>query len=198
MKFNKIIFILMIAATIIFAGMIGSSYAYYTLTDTSIDITTGNVTNGFSIVFSDNNYVNVKTGVPLNDDQVIESAKANMFSIIPNASALNGYDAYVNVSLINVKIDDALKVSDFKYSLICNDSNSYESTIGSGDGTSLSTGTDVLLGGLNTINGSLNINTNYQCYFRVWIANKADTSQNELMNKSFSALLKVNTIMRKQ
>ena len=198
MKFNKIIFILMIAATIIFAGMIGSSYAYYTLTDTSIDITTGNVTNGFSIVFSDNNYVNVKTGVPLNDDQVIESAKANMFSIIPNASALNGYDAYVNVSLINVRIDDALKVSDFKYSLICNDSNSYESTIGSGDGTSLSTGTDVLLGGLNTINGSLNINTNYQCYFRVWIANKADTSQNELMNKSFSALLKVNTIMRKQ
>ena len=198
MKFNKIIFILMIAATIIFAGMIGSSYAYYTLTDTSIDITTGNVTNGFSIVFSDNNYVNVKTGVPLNDDQVIESAKANIFSIIPNASALNGYDAYVNVSLINVRIDDALKVSDFKYSLICNDSNSYESTIGSGDGTSLSTGTDVLLGNLNTINGSLNINTNYQCYFRVWIANKADTSQNELMNKSFSALLKVNTIMRKQ
>ena len=198
MKFNKIIFILMIAATIIFAGMIGSSYAYYTLTDTSIDITTGNVTNGFSIVFSDNNYVNVKTGVPLNDDQVIESAKANIFSIIPNASALNGYDAYVNVSLINVRIDDALKVSDFKYSLICNDSNSYESTIGSGDGTSLSTGTDVLLGSLNTINGSLNINTNYQCYFRVWIANKADTSQNELMNKSFSALLKVNTIMRKQ
>ena len=198
MKFNKIIFILMIAATIIFAGMIGSSYAYYALTDTSIDVTTGNVTNGFSIVFSDNNYVNVKTGVPLNDDQVIESAKANMFSIIPNASALNGYDAYVNVSLINVKIDDALKVSDFKYSLICNDSNSYESTIGSGDGTSLSTGTDVLLGSLNTINGSLNINTNYQCYFRVWIANKADTSQNELMNKSFSALLKVNTIMRKQ
>lgn len=198
MKFNKIIFILMIAATIIFAGMIGSSYAYYTLTDTSIDITTGNVTNGFSIVFSDNNYVNVKTGVPLNDDQVIESAKANMFSIIPNASALNGYDAYVNVSLINVRIDDALKVSDFKYSLICNDSNSYESTIGSGDGTSLSTGTDVLLGGLNTINGSLNINTNYQCYFRVWIANKADTSQNELMDKKFSALLKVNTIMRKQ
>ena len=188
----------MIAATIIFAGMIGSSYAYYTLTDTSIDITTGNVTNGFSIVFSDNNYVNVKTGVPLNDDQVIESAKANMFSIIPNASALNGYDAYVNVSLINVRIDDALKVSDFKYSLICNDSNSYESTIGSGDGTSLSTGTDVLLGGLNTINGSLNINTNYQCYFRVWIANKADTSQNELMDKKFSALLKVNTIMRKQ
>ena len=198
MKFNKIIFILMIAATIIFAGMIGSSYAYYTLTDTSIDITTGNVTNGFSIVFSDNNYVNVKTGVPLNDDQVIESAKANMFSIIPNASALNGYDAYVNVSLINVRIDDALKVSDFKYSLICNDSNNYESTIGSGDGTSLSTGTDVLLGSLNTINGSLNINTSYQCYFRVWIANKADTSQNELMNKSFSALLKVNTIMRKQ
>ena len=51
---------------------------------------------------------------------------------------------------------------------------------------------------MSTTNNTFNINTNYQCYFRVWITNKADTSQNELMDKKFSALLKVNTIMRKQ
>lgn len=198
MKFSKMIFVLTIAASAIFICMMGSSYAYYTATSTNININTGTIDNGISVVFADNNYVNVKTGVPLDDEQVMENAKANTFSITPNASTLEGYDAYVNISLINVKIDDALKVSDFKYSLICMDSNNSQSTLGSGDGTSITTGTNLILGNMNTVDGTFNINTNYQCYFRVWIANKADTSQNELMEKKFSALLKVNTIMRKQ
>ena len=37
---------------------------------------------------------------------------------VKNGFDVEGYDAYVNISLINVKIDDALKVSDFKYSLV--------------------------------------------------------------------------------
>lgn len=198
MKFSKMIFVLTIAASAIFICMMGSSYAYYTATATDINVSTGTINNGISVVFTDNNYVNVKTGVPLDDDQVTEYAKANVFSITPNATILSGYDAYVNVSLINVKIDDALKVSDFKYSLICTDGNNSQSNLGSGDGTSITTGTNVSIGDMSTIAGTLNINTTYQCSFRVWIANKADVSQNELMNKKFSALLKVNTIMRKQ
>ena len=128
----------------------------------------------------------------------MEYAKANTFSIMPDATTLEGYDAYVNISLINVKIDDALKVSDFKYSLVCIDGNNSQSNLGSGDGTSITTGTNISIGDMSTTNNTFNINTNYLCYFRVWIANKADTSQNELMDKKFSALLKVNTIMRKQ
>lgn len=198
MKFSKMIFVLTIAASAIFVFMMGSSYAYYTATSTDINVSTGTINNGISVVFTDNNYVNVKTGVPLDDDQVTEYAKANVFSITPNATILSGYDAYVNVSLINVKIDDALKVSDFKYSLICTDGNNSQKTIGSGDGTTITTGTNVSIGDMSTIAGTFNINTTYQCSFRVWIANKADVSQNDLMNKKFSALLKVNTIMRKQ
>ena len=192
------IFVLTIAASAIFVFMMGSSYAYYTATSTDINVSTGTINNGISVVFTDNNYVNVKTGVPLDDDQVTEYAKANVFSITPNATILSGYDAYVNVSLINVKIDDALKVSDFKYSLICTDGNYSQKTIGSGDGTTITTGTNVSIGDMSTVAGTFNINTTYQCSFRVWIANKADVSQNALMDKKFSALLKVNTIMRKQ
>ena len=198
MKFSKMIFVLTIAASAIFVFMMGSSYAYYTATSTDINVSTGTINNGISVVFTDNNYVNVKTGVPLDDDQVTEYAKANVFSITPNATILSGYDAYVNVSLINVKIDDALKVSDFKYSLICTDGNYSQKTIGSGDGTTITTGTNVSIGDMSTVAGTFNINTTYQCSFRVWIANKADVSQNALMDKKFSALLKVNTIMRKQ
>ena len=108
------IFVLTIAASAIFICMMGSSYAYYTATATDISVTTGTINNGISVVFTDNNYVNVKTGVPLDDEQVMEYAKANTFSIMPDATTLEGYDVYVNISLINVKIDDALKVSDFK------------------------------------------------------------------------------------
>lgn len=189
MKFSKMIFVLAIAASAVFVGMMGTSYAYYTATATDIDITTGTVDNGISVVFTDNNYVNVKTGVPVdNEDQV----KANTFTITPNQTALNGYDAYVNISLINVKIDDALKVSDFKYSLKCNNT-----VISSGDGTSLNTGTNISLGSLSTEDNTFTSSSTYTCYFRVWIANSTE-SQNELMNKKFSGLLKVNTVMRKQ
>lgn len=193
MKFSKMIFVLTIAASAIFIFTMGSSYAYYTATATDIDVTTGTIDNGVSVIFSDNNYVSIKNGVPLNDDQVEEYAKTNVFSLIPDSAILNGYDTYVNISLTNIKIDDALRVSDFKYSLTCN-----ENVVGSGDGTSIATGKDLIVGSMNSTLGTFNINTNYQCSFRVWIANNDNVSQNELMNKKFSALLKVNTIMRKQ
>lgn len=186
------IFVLAIAAGGVFICMMGTSYAYYTATATDIDITTGTVDNGFSVVFTDNNYVNVKTGVPIDDGDVDTLVTPNVFTITPNQTKLSGYDAYVNISLINVKIDDALKVSDFKYKLECNNT-----MLASGNGTSLSTGTNVSLGSLSTIDNTLDTNSNYTCYFRVWIANSTE-SQNELMNKKFSGLLKVNTIMRKQ
>jgi len=114
MKFSKMIFVLTIAASAIFICMMGSSYAYYTATATDISVTTGTINNGISVVFADNNYVNVKTGVPLDDEQVMEYAKANTFSIMPNATTLEGYDAYVNISLINVKIDDAFNYALYK------------------------------------------------------------------------------------
>lgn len=189
MKFSKMIFVLAIAASAVFVGMMGTSYAYYTTTATNIDVTTGTVDNGISVVFLDNNYVNVKTGVPVDDE---DQVKANIFAIAPNQTKLSGYDAYVNISLINVKIDDALKVSDFKYSLKCN-----STVLASGNGTSLNTGTDISLGSLSTINSTFSTSTTYTCYFRVWIANSTE-SQNDLMNKKFSGLLKVNTVMRKQ
>lgn len=192
MKFSKMIFVLAIAAGVVFVGMMGTSYAYYTATATDIEVTTGTVDNGFSVVFTDNNYVNVKTGVPIDDDVVDTLVTPNTFTITPNQSNLSGYDAYVNISLINVKIDDALKVSDFKYKLKCNNT-----ILASGNGTSLSTGTDISLGTISTTDDSLNINNFYVCNFYVWL-HDSEVSQNELMNKKFSGLLKVNTIMRKQ
>ena len=54
------IFVLVIAASIIFVGMIGSSYAYYTLTDgTNLNVTTGTFDSNISVVFNQSQYINL-------------------------------------------------------------------------------------------------------------------------------------------
>lgn len=196
MEFKKFIFVLAITATIIVCGVLGSSYAYYTATETNIDVTTGNVNNNISVVFQDNNYVNVKTGVPIDDANVNSLVTPTTFSIYPNSAVLSDYDVFVNISLINVKIDENLRVEDFKYKLQCFDSNDNSSLVVEGNGVDF-VSENLALGGLST-DSSLNINNDYTCNFRVWISNKADVSQNELMDKRFSALVKVNTVMRKK
>ena len=55
------IFVLVIAASIIFIGMIGSSYAYYTLTGgTNLDVTTGTFDSNISVVFNQSQYIRIQ------------------------------------------------------------------------------------------------------------------------------------------
>ena len=105
----------------------------------------------------------------------------------------------VNISLINIKIDDALKVSDFKYKLTCSDG-STTTNLGSGTGASFTS--DVLkndslsLGSLSTSANTFNASKTYTCTLRVWLQDSG-SSQNNLMNKSFSGLVKFGTAIKK-
>lgn len=194
MEFKKVIITLVITLVVIFTGALGSSYAYYTVSDTEINITTGNESNGILVTFAENNYVNIKTGVPIDNADVDTLVKPSTFTIIPDSTILGSSDAIVNISLINVNIDEMLKVSDFKYKLECTPTGESKVTLSSGTGTSI-TGNTLSLGTLSTLNSTLNINKSYDCNFRVWIAN-SENNQNELMNKSFSGLIKVNVISK--
>lgn len=44
------------------------------------------------------------------------------------------------------------------------DGNNSQSNLGSGDGTTITTGTNISIGDMSTTNNTFNINTNYQCY----------------------------------
>ena len=64
MKFKKMIFVLAIATFVIFAGMMGSTYAYYTLSNgTTVNVTTGLLDDGLSVVFTKSEFINLYTGV---------------------------------------------------------------------------------------------------------------------------------------
>lgn len=200
MKFKKFIFVLVITSILAVAGMWGTSYAYYVSTNgTNFNVTTANVDTSLTVVFSQSEYMNMKTGVPISASDVDSYASKSVFTILPNNTLLNGYQVAVNISLINIKIDDALKVSDFKYKLTCSDG-STTTNLGSGTGASFTS--DVLkndslsLGSLSTSANTFNASKTYTCTLRVWLQDSG-SSQNNLMNKSFSGLVKVGTAIKK-
>lgn len=200
MKFKKFIFVLVITSILAVAGMWGTSYAYYVSTNgTNFNVTTANVDTSLTVVFSQSEYMNMKTGVPISVSDVDNYASKSVFTILPNNTLLNGYQVAVNISLINIKIDDALKVSDFKYKLTCSDG-STTTNLESGTGASFTS--DVLkndslsLGSLSTSANTFNASKTYTCTLRVWLQDSG-SSQNNLMNKSFSGLVKVGTAIKK-
>ena len=195
MKFKHMLFVLTITTSIIFACMLGSSYAYYTLSNgTTVTATTGEFDANVSVVFSESEYINTKTGVPINSTDVDKYASASKFTLIPDATKLRGYDVAVKIAISNITIDTALKISDFKYDLKCNDGSS-TTTIKSGTGADF-TSTELEIGTLSTQNSTFNVSKTYNCTLRLWLQ-ETGSNQNALMNKSFSGLIKVNSVYRK-
>lgn len=195
MKFKHMLFVLTVTTSIIFACMLGSSYAYYTLSNgTTVTATTGEFDAIVSVVFSESEYINLKTGVPINSTDVDKYASALKFTLIPDATKLQGYDVAVKIAISNITIDTELKISDFKYDLKCNDGSS-TTTIKSGTGADF-TSTELEIGTLSTQNSTFNVSKTYNCALRLWLQ-ETGSNQNALMNKSFSGLIKVNSVYRK-
>lgn len=195
MKFKHMLFVLTVTTSIIFACMLGSSYAYYTLSNgTTVTATTGEFDANISVVFSESEYINLKRGVPINSTDVDKYASTSKFTLIPDATKLRGYDVAVKISISNITIDTALKISDFKYDLKCNDGSS-TTTIKSGTGADF-TSTELEIGTLSTQNSTFNVSKTYNCALRLWLQ-ETGSNQNALMNKSFSGLIKVNSVYRK-
>lgn len=199
MKFRSMILVLTIAFSVIFMSMIGTSYAYYIATDgTVIDVTTGNIDTGIAVVFEQSQYININTGVPISESDVNTLASASTFKLTPDNEVLNGADVAVNISIMDISIDTALKIEDFKYRLSCSDGSSI--TNFDGNGTNFTddviTNGILKLGTLSTTDKTFKINNSYTCTFRVWL-NETDSNQNHLMNKRFRGLIKVNTLFRK-
>ena len=195
MKFKKMIFVLTIATSIIFAGMLGSSYAYYTLTDgTTVNVTTGTFEAPISVVFSGSEYINLQTGVPISSADVDEYASASTFTMVPDQTALKDYDVAVKILISNITMDSALKVSDFKYDLKCNDGSTTK-TLKTGTGVDF-TSTELEVSNLSTTDNTFDISKTYTCSLRLWLQ-ESGSNQNSLMNKSFTGLIRVSSMYRK-
>lgn len=202
MKFRNLIFVLAIAFSVIFASMIGTSYAYYVATDgTSINVTTTDLDPGVSIIFEQSQYINTNTGIPISEEDVEDLASASVFKIIPDVDLLTGAEVAINIGLVDLYIDSDLVSDDFKYRFSCNDGTEDVIT-NNGSGTDFTE--DVInngyirLGVLDTVIDTFNVNNEYVCTLKVWLQDNPNVSnQNNLMNKQFRGLIKVNTLFKK-
>lgn len=209
MKFRNLIFVLAIAFSAIFVGMLGTSYAYYVVSNgTKIDVTTGNIDTGVAVVFEQSQYININTGIPIKDSMIDDYAGKSLFNVTANGDIITG-DALVTIGITDLFIDDGLKVEDFKYDFSCVDgTTTVISTSGNGITIGENTTNGYLkLGSLSTNDTSnpLTIGTTYTCSLRVWLQDNCDSvdvstceNQNHLMNKKFRGLIKVNTLFRNE
>ena len=202
MRFRKLVLILTIAFTVIFASMIGSSYAYYYATEgVPISVTTSNIDPGIAVIFNQSQYINNNVGVPINEEDVDTLASVSVFTINPDNEFLAESNVAINIGIVNISIDNELKIEDFKYRLTCNDGTN-DVLVNNGNGTYFTD--DVInidylkLGTLDTVNNTFDANNDYTCTLRVWLQNNASIDdQNSLMGKNFTGLIKVNTLFTK-
>lgn len=195
MKFTKLLFVLAVTTTVIFTCIWGGTYAWYTANNkTSLNVTTGNFNPGVAVIFTQTEYVNTTAGIPIKSEDVSEYADKTIFSLVPDSTILNGYETNINISLINVSIDEALKIDDFKYELACDDGTK-NIKLNSGSGSNITDST-LNLGNLSTSEGSLDITKKYTCTFKVWLEDTGQ-NQNALMNKNFQGMIKVSSAFRK-
>lgn len=204
MKFRKLMLVLTFTVSIIFVTVIGATYAYYNTSGGSVGGTTGTAGNAVNVVFNNSDYVDFNTGVPISSSDVTTKASKSTFTLTPNNAIINDYDISVDVILSNIDIDNALKVSDFKYRLDCVHSVTGNSQTFSGTASSF-TGNSYTIASLSTTNTGNNIfyidtNANsqsYSCTLYLWLE-ESGVSQNTLMGKHFGANIEVNSMMKKR
>lgn len=184
MDFKKTLLVILTFVTCMFALMLASSYAWYAYTNgsTTFDVVTNN--EDINVTYTTGMYIDTKTALPITKEEIDDYSEKNKFSIDLNNEDLVG-KILVDISLINIKIDDHLRDKNFKYDLLYN-------------GTSVNTGNFFNLEENNIklgTNITLDTISNNDFELRLYILDDG-TDQNDLMNRTFQGTISVNAISR--
>ena len=202
MSFKKMIFVLTISISSVFLLMFGTSYAYYVSdAGTNLSVTTGDFDANVAVVFSESEYISMNAGIPIMENEVETKASGIFFSLIPDATILDGYEASATISLTDISIDDELRVDDFKYLFTCGKEAKETEDYTEGFYIKSGTGDDFTNEVLNSDNLVINTirldsSNNFYCRLYVYLL-ETGYVQNHLMNKNFSAKIKVDSRFRK-
>ena len=185
MSFRKFLLIATIIIVIVFAIILGTSYAWYTVSGGSTDFKSVTTEADLNIIYAQNKIVKTTTSIPINDSQKEILADANIFTV-STPKELEDYQIILTISLINIKIDDELKNKDFKYELLQDNQ-----VIAKGTGLDFNKKTKILKDNIQ-----INPTKTYTYTLRIWLS-ESGISQNDLMNKSFQAQIQVDSIAKR-
>ena len=138
------------------------------------------------VYYNQGEYVSITTGVPIVEADVPTKAGSNKFSALAGSN-LNGYDVAIEISLVDINLEQELRTNDFKVQLLENGS-----VIKNLTGSNIDSNSSVVLKDMAIIN----VGTTYNYELRVWIQ-ESGVSQNELMGKSFSGKIEISSSIKK-
>lgn len=190
MEFKRLIVVLTIAIFVTFSSMLGASYAWYAYENAEISLFGSTIKEAPTIIFSQTEYISSSLNMPIKDEDKENFANVNAFTITFGEN-LEKYETAISIVLDDIYMDEALKISNYKYELVGNNE-----TIVKGDFSLLGDSREIVLlpSTVMEITNYPQTNT-YELY--IWLS-EDDTNQNELMNKSFSGRVKINSASKKR
>lgn len=164
--------LLLAIAVIGIVSYVGVTFAWYQMenTGTNLQITSEEI----RVNYTSTNTIRNSVGIPIVDSDV--STKADKCTLIVDVEKMmEGYNYLFELSFKDIMMDDALKISDFKWEVLKNGI-----SVATGDFSSLSSTSYLLYSEVFSF-----VQEN-QYEVRVWLRDTG-ISQNELMGKSFQA-----------
>lgn len=189
MEFRKLIILLSVTVSIMFGVLLGVSYGWYAYKNAESTILGSTIKEAPMIVFAQTESIAVKQNMPIYDEDRYQHANKNSFTVTIGEN-LQNYETAIEIILNNIIIDESLKIENYKYELLEN-----KKIVSSGNFSNLGENKSIKLIPMNIMVPETYPYTYvYELY--IWLS-EDNTNQNELMNKQFSAIINVNSAIKK-
>ena len=184
MSFRKTLSLITLFVMSMVILMLSSSYAWYSFNNASTTFDTLTSKEDIRVLYKSSRFISTVTAVPISDKDIDKLSEKNNFSIDVDNDKVDEALS-VSVNLVGIEIDNALKNGNFKYQLLYNGN-----IVGEGDFNNFSSNRLTLVDGV--ILNNLGVN-NFE--LRLYLLDDG-SNQNNLMNKTFKAIINVNVVSR--
>ena len=189
MNTKKNYIILTIGILAIGISVIGITFAWYSYSNATSSIKGSTTSEKPTIIFKQSEYVSMSNIMPINEEDRYNYGEINSF-LVTLEENLEKYENTIEISLINIKIDNELKNTNYRYELLENDV-----VVVSGDFSLLESDKLILIP-----NKIINVSSypyTYNYKLVIWLNDDGEI-QNNLMNKEFSAKINVVSASKKK
>ncbi len=190
MSIKKMIILLGITISVMFGLLFAASYAWYAYSNAETAVEGRTISEKPTVIFAQTDRIIASQNMPIANTDRYNYATKNSFAITLGEN-LKKYESAIEISLIGIRMSEELKSQNYKYELLENGL-----TVAEGDFSTIGTASSLKLIPMTILKHEQdNVTYNYDLY--IWL-NDDGTNQNELMNKSFSAKINVNSAVKKQ
>lgn len=172
-----------------FGILLGVSYGWYAYANAESNIKSNTLKETPTIVFAQTEYITSTQNMPIYDEDRYRYANRNSFTITLGKN-LQEYETGIEITLDNIKIEEDLKIENYKYELLEN-----KKVISNGNFSNIGDTTTIKLLPM-TIMTPGSYPSTYVYEFYVWLS-EDETNQNDLMNKKFGAKINVTSAVKK-